>query len=165
MHSFSHSILHHSSSQVTRHSSLCYTAGSHCWSTPNANSLHLLTPDCQFILLPPPPHWQPQVYSPSPWASFLWKDLFLSYIRFQIYVMISWIKFFKNNQICFKTCYFNSSHKMGVFSFTVKFFFFFFFFFFLSFLITELKELVFCFIYFLVEQIRSDYFSPVTRVV
>ena len=30
-----HTILHHVPSQVTRYSSLCYTAGSHCLSTPN----------------------------------------------------------------------------------------------------------------------------------
>ena len=35
-HSFSHIILHHVPSQVTRYSSLCYTAGSHCLSTSNA---------------------------------------------------------------------------------------------------------------------------------
>ena len=35
-HSFLHIILHHVPSQVTRYSSLCYTAGSHCFSTPNA---------------------------------------------------------------------------------------------------------------------------------
>ena len=36
IHSFSHIILHHVPSQVTRCSSLCYAAGSHCLSTPNA---------------------------------------------------------------------------------------------------------------------------------
>ena len=41
-HSFSHTTLHHIPSQVTRYSSLCYTAGSHCLSTTNA-SVHLLT--------------------------------------------------------------------------------------------------------------------------
>ena len=35
-HSFSHIILHHVPSQVTRSSSLCSIAGSHCLSTPNA---------------------------------------------------------------------------------------------------------------------------------
>ena len=34
--SFSDIIVHHVPSQVTRYSSLCYTAGSHCLSTPNA---------------------------------------------------------------------------------------------------------------------------------
>ena len=34
-HSFSHIIPHHVPSQVTRYSSLCYTAASHCLSTPN----------------------------------------------------------------------------------------------------------------------------------
>ena len=34
----------------------------HC----KGNSLHLLTPSSQSIWLPPPPPWQPQVYSPSP---------------------------------------------------------------------------------------------------
>ena len=45
--SFSHIILHHVASQVTRHSSLCYTEGSHCLSTPNAIgriSLRLVDP-------------------------------------------------------------------------------------------------------------------------
>ena len=32
----------------------------------------------------PPPPWQPQVYSPSPWFSFLWKGSFVPCIRFQI---------------------------------------------------------------------------------
>ena len=36
VHSFSHIILHCVPSQVTRCSSLCYIAGSHCFSTPNA---------------------------------------------------------------------------------------------------------------------------------
>ena len=35
-HSFSHIILHHVASQVARYISLCYTARSHCLSTPNA---------------------------------------------------------------------------------------------------------------------------------
>ena len=35
-HSFSHIILHHVPSQVTRCSPLCYTARSHCLSTPKA---------------------------------------------------------------------------------------------------------------------------------
>jgi len=36
IHSFSHIILHHVSSQVTRYSSLCHTAGYHCLPIPNA---------------------------------------------------------------------------------------------------------------------------------
>ena len=36
IHSLSHIILHHVPSQVTRSSSLCYTAGAHCLSIPNA---------------------------------------------------------------------------------------------------------------------------------
>ena len=36
IYSFSHIILHCVSSQVTRYSSLCYIAGSHCLSTPNS---------------------------------------------------------------------------------------------------------------------------------
>ena len=36
IHSFSHLILHHVPTQVTGYSSLCYTAGSHCLSIPNA---------------------------------------------------------------------------------------------------------------------------------
>ena len=47
------------------------------------NSLRLLTPDSKSIPLLPPPPWQPQVCSPSPWVSFLWKGLFVPYIRFQ----------------------------------------------------------------------------------
>ena len=46
------------------------------------NSLHLLTPDFQSIPLPPPQ--QPQVFSPSPWVSFLWKASFVLYIRFHL---------------------------------------------------------------------------------
>ena len=34
--------------------------------------------------VPPLPPWQPQVYSPSPWFSFLWKGSFVLYIRFQL---------------------------------------------------------------------------------
>ena len=37
------------------------------------NNLHLLISDCQSIPLSPPPPRQPQVCSPSPWVSFLWK--------------------------------------------------------------------------------------------
>jgi len=51
------------------------------------NSLHLLTPNSQSLALPPPPPWQPQIYSPSPWFSFLWKGSFVPYIRFQIKVI------------------------------------------------------------------------------
>ena len=36
IHSFSHNIFHHVPSQVTGYISLCYTAGPHCLSTPNA---------------------------------------------------------------------------------------------------------------------------------
>ena len=32
--------------------------------------------------VPPLPPWQPQVYSASPWFSFLWKCSFVPYIRF-----------------------------------------------------------------------------------
>ena len=35
------------------------------------DSLHLLTPDSQSIPLPPPPPWQPQVCSLSPWLFYL----------------------------------------------------------------------------------------------
>ena len=35
------------------------------------NSVHLLTPNSQSIPLPPPPPWQPQVCSPSPWVSLI----------------------------------------------------------------------------------------------
>ena len=33
---------------------------------------------------PSPSPWQPQLCSPSPWVSFLWKGSFVPYIRFQI---------------------------------------------------------------------------------
>jgi len=36
IHSFSHIILHHAPSPVTRYSSLCHTAGANCLSIPNA---------------------------------------------------------------------------------------------------------------------------------
>ena len=48
------------------------------------DNLHLLTPSSQNIPLPPHPPRQPQVCSPSPWVSFLWKGSFVPYIRFQI---------------------------------------------------------------------------------
>ena len=50
IHSFSHIITHHVLSQVTRYSSLCYTAGLHCLSSSKYNSL--LTPESQSIPLP-----------------------------------------------------------------------------------------------------------------
>ena len=42
------------------------------------NSLHLLTPESQSLPVPRPPPWQPQIYSPSPWFSFLWKCAFVA---------------------------------------------------------------------------------------
>ena len=51
------------------------------------NILHLLTPNSQSIPLSPPPSWQLQVCFPSPCVSFLWKGLFVLYIRFQIWVI------------------------------------------------------------------------------
>ena len=36
------------------------------------------------LLFPPLPPWQPQIYSPSPWLSFLWKVSFVPYISFKI---------------------------------------------------------------------------------
>ena len=35
---------------------------------------------------PSPPPWQLQVYSTSPWFSFLWKSSFVLYISYQIWV-------------------------------------------------------------------------------
>ena len=66
---FSHIILHHVPPQGTRYSSLCYTAGSHCLSIPNA-IFASTNPNSQSIPLPSPPLWQPQFYSPSPWVCF-----------------------------------------------------------------------------------------------
>ena len=55
--SFSYITLHHVPSQVTRYSSLCYTAGSHCLSFPKCNNLHLLTSNSLSIQLSPSPPW------------------------------------------------------------------------------------------------------------
>ena len=66
-----------------RYSSQCYYT--HRISLPihsKGSSLPLLTPNSQSIPLSPPQ--QPQVFSPSPWISFLWKGSFVSYIRLQI---------------------------------------------------------------------------------
>ena len=57
-------------------------------------SLHLITPISQSIYsqsipLPPPPPWEPQVCSPSPWGSFLWKGSFMPYIRFTYGICLS----------------------------------------------------------------------------
>ena len=57
------------------------------------NSLHLLTLDSQSIPGPPPPPWKPQVCSPSLWVSFLWKGLFVLYIRFQVCDIIRYLSF------------------------------------------------------------------------
>ena len=57
------------------------------------NSLHLLTSYSQSIPLPPPPQWQPQVCSLSPWGTFLWKGSFALYIRFQICDIIWYLSF------------------------------------------------------------------------
>ena len=43
---------------------------------PKWNRLHLLTPNSQFISLPPPPPWQPQVCSPCLWVCFCFVDRF-----------------------------------------------------------------------------------------
>ena len=91
IHSFSHMFLYHLPSQVTRYSSLCYTAGSHCLSTPNAPSLHLLTPSSQAIPLPPPPPWQPQVCSLSVHEFLFCGKVHLCHIldsRYQWYHMV-----------------------------------------------------------------------------
>ena len=79
--SFSHIILHHVPLQVTRYSSLCYTPGSHCLSTPYA--IVWSNSKLQSIPFPPHPPWQPQICSPSPCTSFLWKGSFVPYIRLQ----------------------------------------------------------------------------------
>ena len=49
---FSH---YHAPSQVARHISQSYTTGSHCFIHSKCNSLHLLTPNSQSLLLPPRP--------------------------------------------------------------------------------------------------------------
>ena len=48
------------------------------------NSLHLLTTSSQSIPLPPLSPWQPQVYYPSPWFSFLRRCSFVLDVRFQL---------------------------------------------------------------------------------
>ena len=64
---------------VVRYRSLCYTAESHCLSTPNA-MVCISNPK-----LPAPPLQQPQVCSPHPWVCFFYVDRFIcEYIRFQI---------------------------------------------------------------------------------
>ena len=75
IHSFSHIILHHVPSQMTRYSSLCHTAGSHFSCTPNATfcKYQPQTPS-PFRFLPLPP-WQPQVC--SPWICFFSVEKFV----------------------------------------------------------------------------------------
>ena len=83
---FSNFILHCVPSQVTRiYFSVPYSRISLVVHS-KRNILHLLTLDSQSISLPPPPPppWQPQLCSSNPWVSFLWKNSFVPYIRFQI---------------------------------------------------------------------------------
>ena len=56
-------------------------------------SLHLLIPDSHSLPLPSLPPWQPQVYSSSPWVSFLLQGSFMLYIRFQICDVIIYLSF------------------------------------------------------------------------
>ena len=58
---FSRITLHHVPSRVTGYSSRCYTAGSHCLSTPNAKSFAPTNPGLPAHPLPPLPPWQPQI--------------------------------------------------------------------------------------------------------
>ena len=46
------------------------------------NSLYLLTPSSPFITLPPPPPWQPQVYSASPWFFLYYHHFIYRYLYF-----------------------------------------------------------------------------------
>ena len=71
-------------SLVTRPSSQCYTAGSHCSSIPKA-IVCIYEP--QALHPSPPPPWQPQVCSPSPRFSFLWKGSFVPFVRLQMEVI------------------------------------------------------------------------------
>ena len=83
--SFSHFILHHVQSQVTRYSSLCYTAGSHCFSTPNTivciYQPQTPRPSHSFPLTLGNHKSVPQVHA---FVSFLWIGSFVPCIRFQI---------------------------------------------------------------------------------
>ena len=67
IHSLSHILFHHIPSQVTRHSSLCCTAGFHCLSTPNA-IIFIYQP-----VTPSPSHYLPA----PPWQSLFSMSLFL----------------------------------------------------------------------------------------
>ena len=67
IHSLSHILFHHIPSQVTRHSSLCCTAGFHCLSTPNA-IICIYQP-----VTPSPSHYLPA----PPWQSLFSMSLFL----------------------------------------------------------------------------------------
>ena len=88
IHSFSHIMLYHKWLDIVlsavEHVLLLFHF--------KGNSFHLLTTDCQSI--PLPPAWQPQVCSPCPWISFLWKCLFVPYIRFQICDIIWYLSLF-----------------------------------------------------------------------
>jgi len=85
IYSFSHIIPYRVPSQVTRYSSLCYTAGSHCLSTPNAivASINLRLTD-QSTRSPSPlatiSLFSKSMRSPPP----PWKGSFVTFIRFQI---------------------------------------------------------------------------------
>ena len=76
---FFHIILHHVPSQVIRYSPLLYSRISLLIHS-KCNSLHLLTPNSQSILLPPPSPWQPLVCPPCPWLWFFSVDKFVSAI-------------------------------------------------------------------------------------
>ena len=71
IHPCSHIILHHVPSQMTGYTFPGLYSRISLPIHSKGTSLHLLTPDSQSIPLPPPPPWQPQVYSPCPWVSFL----------------------------------------------------------------------------------------------
>ena len=86
IHYFSLLMFHCVLSKETEYSSLCYSVGPHCLSILNVSVCidQPQIPSPSHFLSPPP--WQPQVHSPSPWVSFLWKGSFVLYIKFQLLV-------------------------------------------------------------------------------
>ena len=82
------------------------------------NSLHLLPLNSQSIPLPPSPSWQSQSILPvHEFISFLWKGLFVPYIRFQICDVI-WYSFHPFWVILFKVSHISSRKRFfDLFSF------------------------------------------------
>ena len=83
IHSFSHIILHHAPSQLTRNSFQCYT-GFLCLSISKCNYLHLLSPHSQSIPLPSCPLGNHKSDLQVHEFLFCGMVLFVPYIRFQI---------------------------------------------------------------------------------